>query len=113
MQLMAAAYAQVSLLGMPDFVNGFWSQGVGEFSSGQRKLLIVALTAKLNLRHRSRAKSPCIPLCMDRGHSLHMFGDMVDTMEIIGMTYVCGGGHAVGRGVCDVATERVCAVGSS
>jgi hypothetical protein len=33
---------------------------------------------------------------------------MVDTMEIIGMTYLYGGGHAVGRGVCDVSTERVC-----
>ena len=36
------------------------------------------------------AKSPSIPLCMDREHSLHLFGDMVDTKVIIGMTYLCG-----------------------
>ena len=52
-------------------------------------------------------RTPRSPPCMDRGHSLHLFGDMVDTMVIIGMTYVCGGGHAVERGVCYVSTERV------
>ena len=35
----------------------------------------------------------------------------MDTKVIIGMTYLCGGGHAVGRGVRNVSAERICGVG--
>ncbi len=52
----------------------------------------------------SGGKSPHPPLlsCIDRGHSGHMFGDMVDT--IMGMILAMRGGHALERGVQDVPT---------
>ena len=48
--------------------------------------------------------------CIDRGHSLHMFGDMVDT--IIGMTSLQGGGHAMEGDVRYVSEERVRGAGA-
>ena len=48
--------------------------------------------------------------CIDRGHRLHMFGDMVDT--IIGMTSLQGGGHAMEGDVRYVSEERVRGAGA-
>ena len=48
--------------------------------------------------------------CIDRGHSLHMFWDMVDT--IIGMTSLQGGGHAMEGDVRYVSEERVRGAGA-
>ena len=48
--------------------------------------------------------------CIDRGHSLHMFWDMVDT--IIGMTSLQGGGHAMEGDVRYVSEERVRGAGT-
>ena len=54
--------------------------------------------------------SSVVTNCIDRGHSLHMFGDMVDT--IIGMTSLQGGGHAMEGDVRYVSEERVRGAGA-
>ena len=63
-----------------------------------------------SLMGESRGDDPPPRGCIDRGDSLHMFGDIVDT--IIGMTSLAGGGHAMEGDVRYVSEERVRAAGA-
>ena len=73
---------------------------------------IIGWGERSDLAHSHPAEFPNFDLvgCIDRGHSLHMFGDMVDT--IIGMTSLQGGGHAMEGDVRYVSEERVRGAGA-
>ena len=47
---------------------------------------------------------------MDRAHGEQVFGDMANTRGIIGVAFLCGGGHADGIGEREIATESVFAL---
>ena len=87
-----------------------WATGIGTTSRrwSHRRTATCGPTRML--------KAPSIILwtpfltCTDRGHSLHMFGDMVDT--IVGMTSLAGGGHAMEGDVRYVSEERVRGAGA-